>query len=203
MVSRVIKMKHIKLRVRLKSTVAAKVLSPLRSEILALIHPNASLLEVGSGTGDLLLLAAPKIRNGLGLDLDDAMVDFSESKRLEAGLENIRFSCNDISAVAIDGYDISTSSLCLHEMPSEDACAILQMMLDYSDEVIIADFSKAPSFFSRLSIEFDELISGHYLNFRAYKKCGGISGYAKKLGATVKQEMLSSVSGISIWVITQ
>ena len=57
-------------------------INPLR---LDYIRQRATLkgsrvLDVGCGTGDLLIQAAPKIKMGVGLDLDTKMIDFANQQ---------------------------------------------------------------------------------------------------------------------------
>lgn len=63
-------------------------------------------------------------------------------------------------------FDISTCTLCLHELPKQEACVLLKMMVDNSEMVLVVDLTEAKSVLGGLSIEFDELLSGHYRNYR-------------------------------------
>ncbi len=185
-----------------KSNTADRVLAPLRKELLAFIKPNSTLLEVGCGTGDLLFQATEKINRGHGIDLDHGMIKYAESKRQKNNLNNLSFECVDALSMTPRKYDISTSTLCLHEMPRQKACALLKMMVDNSEMVLVADFTEAKSTLGRLSIEFDELLSGHYRNYRQYRRSGEIPSYAEKIGARVIKEISSEVEGVSIWVVS-
>jgi ubiquinone/menaquinone biosynthesis C-methylase UbiE len=185
-----------------KGNTADRVLLPLRKELVALIEHNSTLLEVGCGTGDLLFQAAEKISNGHGIDIDHEMIKYAESKRQENNLNNLSFECIDALAMAPRNFDIATSTLCLHEMPERAACALLRMMVENSRMVLVADFTEAESTLGRLSIEFDELFSGHYRNYRQYRRSGEIPSYAEKTGARVHKEIRSVVEGISIWLIS-
>ena len=55
----------------------------------------------------------------------------------------------------------------------------------------------------KMSIEFDELISGHYRNYRRYRENGEIPFYTEKIGAMVQQEITSLIEGVSIWRISK
>jgi len=184
-----------------KSNAADRVLLPLRKELVELIEHKATVLEIGCGTGDLLFQAASKIRNGYGIDIDQGMIKYAESKRQKNNLNNLRFECVDALAMAPRKFDISTSTLCLHELPEQQACALLKMMVDNSRFVLVADYTEAKSTIGRLGIEFDELLSGHYRNYRRYRRSGEIPSYAEKTGVRVHKEITSSIEGISIWII--
>lgn len=186
-----------------KSNTADRVLLPLRMELVELIEPRCTLLEVGCGTGDLLFQAAGKIKSGHGIDIDRGMITHAESNRQKQKLDKLSFECIDALSMTPRKFDISTSTLCLHELPRQKACALLKMMVDNSDRVLVADFTRAKSASGRLGIEFDELISGHYRNYRQYRRGGEIPSCAREIGATVHREIASVVDGISIWQISK
>jgi len=186
-----------------KSNSADRVLFPLRKELVELIEYDSSLLEVGCGTGDLLFQSAPKISSGFGVDIDQGMIEHAESKRQKNNLNNLRFECIDALTMAPGSFDISTSTLCLHELPEQQACALLKMMVDNSKMVLIADYTEARTTTGRLSIEFDEFLSGHYRNYKQYRRNGEIPSYADKIGAIVHKEVPSVIDGISIWLISK
>ncbi|WCN15065.1 methyltransferase domain-containing protein [Marinomonas mediterranea] len=188
-------------KVWIKSKAADRVLSPLRKELIELVEENATLLEVGCGTGDLLFKSAHKISSGYGVDVDQEMIGFAELKRKATNLNHLSFECNDALKMAPRQFDIATSTLCLHELPKQKACDLLKMMIDSSNMVLVADYTEAKSTLGKISIEFDELISGHYRNYKNYRRFGEIPSYAEEVGAIVKQEIKSAIDGISIWRI--
>ncbi len=190
-----------KLKVLIKSRVSDRFLAPLRDELVALIDQSASLLEIGCATGDLIFRAASKISHGYGIDLDCDMIDFAEKRRQESGLNHLRFDCVDALTMNAAKYNITTSTLCLHVIGEKDASNLLEMMVNYSDKVLIADYRKPTSLSGKIGIEFDEAISGHYRCFRKYRKFGGIPAYVRKISSEIEQEIESSIDGISIWVI--
>lgn len=190
-------------KVWLKSKAADRVLLPLRKELGELIDQQSSLLEVGCGTGDLLFQAASKISFGYGVDIDQGMIDYAEAKKQENNLNHLSFDCIDALQIVPRHFDISTSTLCLHELPEKEACELLKMMVKNSNLVLIADYTAAKSTLGKISIEFDEMLSGHYRNYKHYRKRGEIPAYAEKIGAMVQQEIESVIEGISIWLISK
>ena len=107
----------------------------------------------------------------------------------------------DASELKTETYDISTSTLCLHEMSQNKACELLKMMVENSKKVLIADYTEPKTLSGKLGIEFDEMLSGHYTNFKKYRKSGEISFYAEQVRARVHQVLPSSIDGISIWIL--
>ncbi|MCG8014900.1 MAG: class I SAM-dependent methyltransferase [Candidatus Thiodiazotropha sp. 'RUGA'] len=190
-----------KLKVRIKSQVTDRVLTPLRNELMQLIDENSTLLEIGCGTGDLIFKSQEKIRKALGVDLDQDMIAYAESKRTEQALDHISFTCANALELPKSRFDVATSTLCLHEMREQDACELLKMMVENSKRVLIADYTIPKTFAGKLSTEVDEMFSGHYLNFRRYRNAGEITSYALKIGAKTRKVISSSLDGISIWII--
>ena len=188
-------------RVWLKTNVADKVLFPVRAEIISLVQPGESLLEIGSGTGDLLFQSSSKISHGCGVDIDKKMIEHSKITAKERNINNIDFICNDVRNLEIENYDISTSTLCLHELPENIACEILLLMISNSKIVVIADYTSSDTFLGKLSIEIDEFFSGHYRNYRKYKAIGELPYYANKLGARINDIRKTKIDGISLWII--
>ncbi|MCG7987172.1 MAG: class I SAM-dependent methyltransferase [Candidatus Thiodiazotropha weberae] len=191
-----------KLKVCLKSRAADRVLAPLRKELLELIDHGSSIIEIGCGTGDLIFQSASKIRSGYGVDLDRDMINYAEGKRREKELDHITFECINALNLSNLKYDIATSTLCLHELCEKDACKLLRMMVDVSKKVLIADYTKANSFSGKLGIGIDELFSGHYGNYKRYRRNGEIPSYVSKIGAKIISVQASTVDGITIWVIS-
>ena len=186
-------------RVWIKSRLADRALAPLRSELAAQIDRGSTLLEIGCGTGALMFHAASKISHGYGIDLDCDMINYAVKKCRQKSLTNIEFSCLDVLTTNVSKYAISTSTLCLHELKEDSACTVLETMVNSADKELIADYSEPKSFSGKVGIEIDEFISGHYRNFRKYRKNGWIPAYAKQIGARINNVTLSVIDGITIW----
>lgn len=191
-----------KLKVWIKANMANKALSRLRLELVELIDSESSVLDIGCGTGDLLFKAAYKLSYGFGVDLDADMINFAKRKCEDSQISNLAFERNDAKRLNLRQFNIATSTLCLHEMKETDALSILKIMTEKSERILVADYAKPKSFLAKLGIEFDEIISGHYREFRRYRNAGGISGYARKLGLKINRVIPSAIDGIVIWEIS-
>lgn len=190
------------LKVWIKKHAADRVLAPLRLEILEYFNQGDSVLDVGCGTGDLLFQAGNKINRGYGIDLDQEMIWFAENEKHKKKMHHLSFECVNALDITDEAFDVSTSTLCLHEMGIDAATKVLGKMLEISTNVVIADYSKPRSASGSLGIEFDEMISGHYGRFRAYRKYGGIPSIAESIRATVVSETPSSIDGITLWLLS-
>lgn len=189
------------IKVWLKSRISDKVLSPLRADLAKLIDKNSTVLEIGCGTGDLLFQVATKIKFGLGIDIDEGMIEFAELRRKERSLSHLKFDRADALTLKPGKFDIATTTLCLHEMDQDVAFSVLGMMVGNSACVLVADYAAANTVSGRVGIEVDEFFSGHYRQFKRYRNAGGIPGYARHIGASIQSESTSRVDGISIWAI--
>lgn len=184
------------LRVWIKSRFADPALRPLRAEVMALVPKGACVIDIGCGTGDLLMRGAEHIGGGVGVDLDRAMVRFAQ----ERAKVHPHIQFRQGSGLSAEGqFDIATASLCLHAMAFENARNLLAHMLTLAPTVLIADFIQPPRFVDKLALELDELISGHYLNFYHYRRLGGIESLAKMVNAQIISRHSSSLSCVAIW----
>lgn len=160
------------------------------------------MLDVGCGTGDLLFRAKDKIRFGLGLDLDPKMIDFANEKNKSINPNHLEFIQEDINSYEnLSNYeiDIASSTLCLHEMKETDAIKTLQLLANISSKLLIADYSKPKLFWAKVSIELDEMISGHYGRFKEYRDNGYLPHLASRAGLVISEVKETSIDGILIW----
>ncbi|GAA6135731.1 hypothetical protein NBRC116188_25210 [Oceaniserpentilla sp. 4NH20-0058] len=186
-------------RVWLKANAADKALATLRYELVELLDDHSCVLDVGCGTGDLLFKAASKIRNGVGVDLDADLIAYAHKQTSCKGVTNLIFEQSDILNITTTNFDVATSTLCIHELDKQKACAVLLHMAHTSKRLLIADYASPKSVLSRIGIELDEMISGHYGQFTRYRRSGRIPAYAQLCGLEVVQAIQSSVDGIVIW----
>ncbi len=82
--------------------------------------PIADLLDIGTGTGRILEILAPRVERGLGVDLSSGMLAVARSNIESSGYSNIHVRKGD-----------------MYRLPLEDSSvdlAILHMVLHYSDD---------------------------------------------------------------------
>jgi len=192
-----------------KSKTADRVLKPVRDSIIDLIEPKSNVLEIGCGTGQLLFDLREKINFGVGLDIDQQMINFSVNKVEKLNVKNLAFfkarietikDCSD--PIPPDSkVDICTATLCIHEMKQDVALAALNEMTNLSKKVIIADFSRARSLRAKMAIEIDEAISGHYSQYRAYKQNGYYPYLASLSNLNIVYSEETSIDGVTVWVM--
>lgn len=88
-----------------------------------IFRPNDEVLDLGCGTGDLLIKAASIFRetNFTGVDLSSEMLKKARASSLKLNLKNIKFVEKDITALsnfAESSFDVITSTMALHHLPS-------------------------------------------------------------------------------------
>jgi ubiquinone/menaquinone biosynthesis C-methylase UbiE len=86
----------------------AAILRPLTERFFreAGIQPGMRVLDVGSGVGDVALLAAQMVGptgEVLGIDVDGAALEIARSRASAEGHQNVRFMQGDIRAVQLPG----------------------------------------------------------------------------------------------------
>jgi len=97
---------------------AAAVEAALLSLVPA--DPTARLLDIGTGTGRILELLAPRVAQGLGVDASKAMLALARARLARAGLTQCAVRLAD-----------------MYRLPLADACfdiAVLQMVLHYAED---------------------------------------------------------------------
>ena len=174
----------------------------MREQIVSLIESDCVFLDVGCGTGDLLFKAEHKISFGLGVDIDPGMIRFANEKKRIFKSDNIEFiqeNINSLKKLSEYEIDVASSTLCLHEMKEDEAINTLRSLAVISSRILIADYSEPKSFWSKVSVELDEMISGHYGRFKKYRKNGYIPYLASRAGLIVSQVKETPIDGILIW----
>jgi hypothetical protein len=130
------------------------------------------------------------------------MIRFANDKKRSLNSEYLQFiqeNINSYQKLSSYNIDIVSSTLCLHELKEDDAINTLKPLTGISSKVIIADYTKPKSFWSKISIELDEVISRHYGRFRKYRKNGYIPYLASRAGLIVTQVKEPPIDGILIW----
>ena len=187
--------------VLIKKHLTDRALSPLREDILNKIKFGESIIDIGCGSGDLLLKASRKISYGIGIDIDVHMIRHAQHEKDKKRLNNLKFIHGDIINNSIPSHDIATCTLLIHSVAEETAIKILTIMLKASKKVIVADFDTEQVGLFSIFTELDELISGHYFNYRMYMKREGMFHYINKLSISVLKIENSKINGMTIWTL--
>jgi len=162
----------------------------------AMMKPNSTVIDIGTGTGRFVFQAAAKFEKVVGVDLSSRNINFANSQLKNLEIPNIAFlhaNATEIKSHFPEKFDYSTISYVIHEMPYEMRLIVLKAMKEISNEIIIGDyFIPQPINKRGLSNRIAEFLAGfdHFNNYRNFAKHNGIFGLAETLGFTIIQEKI-------------
>ena len=145
-----------------------KHLFSIRKQIYDLTKENSCVVDLGCGDGELLRILSPKISYGLGIDKDEKKIKFAEELTKKAGIKNLEFKVSDAEKELGKKFDYSILMFFLHSVENSSRPKILENAKRNSKEIIIHDYDLSAKY--NLLINIDEILAGHYKNFRNYLK---------------------------------
>ncbi len=112
-------------------------------DLLKDIHPRA-ILDLGTGTGRMLELLAPKAERAVGVDQSPAMLSLARARMDQAGLRQVQLRQGDIYAPPVerDAFDLVIVHQVLHFL--DDPARALQeaaRMLRPGGRLLVVDFA--------------------------------------------------------------
>jgi ubiquinone/menaquinone biosynthesis C-methylase UbiE len=66
-----------------------------RAKFKSAVEADDSILEIGTGTGDIALNIAPKCKNVIGIDISPEMISEANKKLAESKVRNVKFQIED------------------------------------------------------------------------------------------------------------
>jgi len=180
-----------------------QLLAPVREQIIELCADSSIILDIGCGTGDLLVRASHKVNKGVGIDSNHRMIHFANQRKARKDIKNIEYLCGNIFDIDIPalGYDICTCTLFLHSLKRDEAIALLCKLKNCVQRLIICDYKQPNTVSGKLGVEIDELISGHYRRFKEYQRLGFFYSLISESGLQLLEEQHTAVDGLSIYVL--
>lgn len=160
----------------------------------AMMNPNSSVVDIGTGTGRFVFQASERFSTIVGIDISSRNIKFANSQLSNLKMENISFLHADATKLKSHfpkKFDYSTVSYVIHEMPYEMRLVVLKAMREISNEIIIGDYfipqPKNKRGFANRAAEF---LAGedHFNNYRNFVKHNGIYGLIDTLGMKILQE---------------
>jgi len=187
-----------------KAKTVDKYLSPIRQQIIDLIAADTRVLEVGSGTGDLLIKLSPKINHGVGLDISAALTEYAQYKSQENQISNLNFQTIDVTTDPMPDqhFDYAVASLVLHILPWNLAEELLIKLVQHSDHLILAGFCKPQGLKDRFLLWLDQRFNKHYPNFKQHLNKGGIDQLLKQIGYSDFQKLDTFDASIKLYVLS-
>ncbi len=161
----------------------------------AMMSPNSSVIDIGTGTGRFVFQAAEKFSKVVGIDLSSRNIQFANAQLNELSIKNISFlhaDAEELTSHFKEKFDYATVSYVIHEMPYEARIIVLKAMREISNEIIIGDyFIPQPKNRRGFANRTAEFLAGrdHFNNYRNFVKHNGIYGLVETLGMEIIQEM--------------
>lgn len=162
----------------------------------AMMKPNSTIIDVGTGTGRFVFQAAAKYKTVVGIDLSSRNINFANTELKKYDIPNISFlhaNATEIKSHFPEKFDYSTISYVIHEMSFEMRLNVLKTLKEISNEIIIGDyFVPQPKNQRGLSNRIAEFLAGfdHFNNYRNFVQHNGIYGLVELLGLQIIQEKI-------------
>ncbi|WP_224333817.1 class I SAM-dependent methyltransferase [Haloprofundus halobius] len=103
--------------------------------------PNASVLDIPTGTGKLAPVFAETGSSVLACDISENMLQVAESEYERTGVENARFQICDAEGITNtldESFDVAVCLRLLHRVPSDTKRRILKELGSVADYVIVS-----------------------------------------------------------------
>jgi SAM-dependent methyltransferase len=108
-------------------------------------RPDQHLLDLGTGTGSLARLLAPKVASVTGLDPAESLLDQAKELDRAAGVEiTYRVATAEDTGLPDRSFDVVTAGQCWHWFDAERAAAESRRLLREDGMIVIAHFDWIP-----------------------------------------------------------
>jgi len=171
-------------------------------------QPGWRVLDVGCGTGTGLLPYLAADCEVTGVEVSPAMLD-QAAARLGERADLHLLAAGDPLPAANDHFDLSVTSMVLHEVPAEARQTFLAEMARVTKadgRMLVIDFRfgslrgwRGPAL--RLATAVMERLSGHYSGYRTYKAGGGVPPVAAAAGLELEREKIVAGGNMALYVV--
>ncbi|MFW5853336.1 MAG: class I SAM-dependent methyltransferase [Patescibacteria group bacterium] len=178
--------------------------SEIREIIIEQIEDNTKVLDIGCGTGALVLALAFKCSQVTGVELSEKMITLAQKRQKEKEITNVDFIHTDATKLPqfTDKYfDYAIISMVIHEMPPVLRVPVLTEAKRLAKKVILADYS-IPQPFSLYGLRnrSAEFLAGreHFRGFLDYNKNKGLQPLLDQSGLSILKSIDSRTKTIKI-----
>lgn len=160
------------------------------------IKPGSSLIDIGCGTGELVLFLADSCTELVGVEASHAMWAYAHQRARDLRLRNVRFifaSGEKLQDYPSDFFDYATACMVLHEMKAAQRLPVLREMQRLARTLILIDYRVPPpvNFVATICRLIERLAgSHHYHNYLSFRQSGGLLPLLETLGLAVNREIL-------------
>lgn len=179
----------------------------IRREIMRMVQPGSSVLDIASGTGLLIFSLSPVAGKAVGVDMNRQKVEMANRTAKKNGLANLSFLEADASKISdlftARSFDYAIMSLAIHQFPEPLRSDILLQAVKISRQLILADYSfPVPGTpFARLTKVIEKLAGEeHYSAYKSFLAAGGLPGIIENHNITALQTV---TAGNGVFTIMQ
>ncbi len=189
------------------NTLIDPLLKSMRKRILTYVGKGQKVVDIASGTGQLVRELSEKSEMVTGVELEASMIRYSDKRLIKeqaTGISFVQADARNLYAFEDESFDVATMSLALHQFDPEDWDIILAEIFRIAETLIIADYSyPLPTGFKRKMVYIIERIAGkeHYRNFKAFMNKGGVIPVAEKNSLKCIHSELSGSGVFSMYVL--
>ena len=176
----------------------------LFKQIIELIDPDSSIVDVGCGTGFFSFSIVDTCKTVLGIDLSARNINKANQNLKKNPTTKLSFRnayLHDILSEEKKHFDYAVLTYVIHEVNEEDRIPLLNEIAEVADKIIIGDYLiPCPNDFAGSIVKTVEFIAGteHYRNFRTFEANGGIQYLADKAGLSVLNEIKNHTNHITV-----
>jgi ubiquinone/menaquinone biosynthesis C-methylase UbiE len=188
-----------------------KLIDPLlassRKRIVKNIEAGQKVIDIASGTGELVKDLKIKTSHITGIDLEDSMINYARRRTNGSGNDKIRFEIADarnLKKFNNESYDVAIMSMALHQFNPSDWSVILNEIFSITEKLIILDYNyPLPRGYKKQIVHTIERLAGkeHSRNFRAFNSIGGVIPIIEQNGYNCIYSEISGSEIFSIYII--
>ena len=159
------------------------------------VKPGSSLIDIGCGTGELVLSLADWCKELMGVETSQRMWSYAQQRALDEGFNNVRIILADgtrLKDFPTGSFDYATACMVFHEMDARQRLPVLKEMKRLARTLILVDYRlPLPVNLAAFICRSIERLAGrhHYRNYLSYLEGGGLISLVATLGLTVQLEV--------------